>query len=187
MTKVPLLAATTLVLAWSSVEGQRRDICPSSVDDTQIVEAVYRYQLQESVKEKRWNLFYIAFGSPEIDEACSERWADLFKDHTPPVKKFARNGFEAERMKKENGLVLGVGSIKRKSEIDAEVEGYIFVVPGEAQGYSYFLIRENGKWIVKASKGAWTAFFKGNQKRQEVIATMVVRHRPAPLGHARRC
>ena len=91
------------------------------------------------------------------DEACVERWVDAFRDHSPPVKRFARNQFDAERIRQEKGLVLGVAEIKRKTETDAEVEGYIFVTPGEAQGYSYSLTRENGKWIVKGSKGTWTA------------------------------
>jgi hypothetical protein len=51
--------------------------------------------------------------------------------------------------------VLGVAEVKRKTEMEAEVEGYSFVVPGEARGFRYNLIRENGKWIVKISKGTW--------------------------------
>ncbi len=51
----------------------------------------------------------------------------------------------------------GVAEVKRKTETEAEVEGYSFVVPGEAQGFRYSLRRENGKWIVKSSKGTWIA------------------------------
>ena len=132
-------------------------------------------QLQQSVTEKRWNLFYLAFGwdPSEESEACVERWVDTFNDHAPPVKKFIKNGFDAERINKEKGPLLGVAEIKRKTETEAGVEGYIFVVPGEAQGYSYFLMRENGKWIVKASKGTWIARVNGNQKRQEIVGTLL--------------
>ena len=148
-----------LLFVCSPVYSQRRDVCPTKVEDRELVEAVFRYQLEQSVKEKKWNVFYLAFGwyASDEDEACVDRWVDAFPDHSPPVKKFVKNQFDAERIRQEKGLVLGVAEIKQKSETEAEVEGYIFVTPGEAQGYSYSLARENGKWIVKGSKGTWTA------------------------------
>jgi len=148
-----------LLLVCSPVYSQRRDVCPTKVEDMELVEAVFRYQLELSVKEKRWNVFYLAFGwnPSEEGEACIERWVDAFPDHSPLVKKFAKNQFDVERIRDEKGLVLGVAEIKQKTETEAEVEGYIFVTPGEAQGYSYSLTRENGKWIVKGRKGTWTA------------------------------
>jgi hypothetical protein len=154
----PVLVALLLFVC-SPVYSQRRDVCPTKVEDRELVEAVFRYQLEQSVKEKKWNVFYLAFGwyASDEDEACVDRWVDAFPDHSPPVKKFAKNQFDDERIREEKGLVLGVAEIKRKTETEAEVEGYIFILPGEAQGYSYSLTRENGKWIVKGRKGTWTA------------------------------
>ena len=157
--KIGPFVVAILLLVCSPVYCQRRDVCPTKVEDRELVEAVFRYQLERSVKEKRWNVFYLAFGwnPSEEGEACVERWMDAFPDHSPRVKKFVKNQFDAEGISQEKGLVLGVAEIRQKSETAAEVEGYIFVTPGEAQGYSYSLARENGKWIVKGSKGTWTA------------------------------
>ena len=157
MIKIGPVTIAILLLICSPVYGQGRDVCPTKVEDRELVEAVFRYQLERSVKEKRWNVFYLAFGWTKVDEECVDAWVDAFSDHAPPVKKFIENKFDAERNRQEKGLVLGVGGIKRTTETEAEVEGYIFVVPGEAQGYSYSLTRENGKWIVKGSKSTWTA------------------------------
>ena len=154
-----LVVVVLLLLVCSHVYSQRSDVCPTKVEDRELVEAVFRYQLERSVKEKRWNVFYLAFGwdAPDEADACVQGWVDAFTDHSPSVKKFAKNQFDAERIRQEKGLVLVVAEIKRKTETEADVEGYIFVMPGEAQGYSYSLTRENGKWTVKGRKGTWTA------------------------------
>jgi len=152
----PIVVAI-LLLVCPSFYSQRRDVCPTKVEDRELVEAVFRYQLERSVKEKRWNVFYLAFGGYPFDEECVDAWINAFSDHAPPVKKFKTSQFDLERIRQEKGLVLGVERIKRTTETEAEVEGYTFVTAMEAQGYSYFLTRENGKWIVKGSKGTWTA------------------------------
>jgi hypothetical protein len=119
-----------------------------------LVETVFRYQLEQSSletilsrslqPEQKWHVFYLAFGLNASGEDCLEGSLDSFRDHDPPVRKFIRREFDVERIQKEKGLVLGISEIKRTSETEAEVEGYSFVVPGEAHGRRYHLVRENG-------------------------------------------
>jgi hypothetical protein len=86
-----------------------------------------------------------------------QSWVKGLGDHIPPVRVFKKSEFDGRRIRQEQGLVLGVAEVKRKTETEAEVEGYSFVVPGEAKGFRCSLALENGKWIVKSCKGTWTA------------------------------
>jgi hypothetical protein len=123
--------------------------------DREIVDAVFSYQLEQYSKENRWNVFYLALGH-EADPAADES-VETFSKHRPPVKKFIKAEYDATRIQQEKGLVLGVMNITNRTDRGSEVEGYIFVLPGEAKGFRYNLIRENGKWIVKSSQATWIA------------------------------
>ncbi len=159
--KICVIVIGTLVLTCAfpvgRVIGQSREVCPRSSNDNGLIEAVFRYQLDQHAQQKRWKVFYLAYGWSPGDDECVQAWVKAFSDHTPPVLKFKKSEYDVERIKEEHGLVLGVAEVKRKTETEAEVEGYSFVEPGEAQGFRYSLIRENGKWIVKSSKGTWIA------------------------------
>lgn len=135
-----------------------REECPATSEEAEIVEAVYRYQFRQHSLNRDWNVFYLAFGwlGDSGGEKCVDARVDAFRDHAPPVRKFRRDEYDAERIRKERGLVVGVAEIK-KTDTEAEVEGFSFALPGEAQGYRYYLVRENGRWIVKSSKTTWTA------------------------------
>jgi hypothetical protein len=146
----------TCVFLVGLVGGQSRETCLSS-NDYELVEAVFRYQLDQHTQQKKWKLFYLAYGLSPDDDECVQVWVKTFSHHNPPVLKFKKSEFDVERIKEEHGLVLGVAGVKRKTETEAEVEGYSFVVPGEAQGFRFSLIRENGQWFVKSSKGMWIA------------------------------
>ena len=158
--KICAIVIGTLVLTCAFPVGrviaQSREACPSS-NDNDLVEAVFRYQLDQHAQQKRWKVFYLAYGLPTEDDECVQAWVKAFSNHTPPVMIFKKSEFDVERIKEEHGLVLGVAGVTRKTEAEAEVEGYSFVVPGEAQGFRYNLIVESGKWIVKSCKATWTA------------------------------
>jgi hypothetical protein len=124
-------------------------------EDDDIAAAVFRYQLQQRSQQSNWNVFYLALGWDPF--SVSDECVKVFSEHAPPVRKFIKSEYDAAQIRKEKGLVLGVSEIKKKSETEAEVEGYLFVVPGEAEGFRFSLIRENGKWLVKSSRATWVA------------------------------
>ena len=150
------LATLALICAVAPAVSSAQTANSRVPEDLEIVEAVFRYQLQHYSQEKRWNVFYLALGLTDPGPASDET-LEAFSKHTPRVKKFIKSEFDIARIMQEKGLVLGVSEIKKKDFDTAEVEGYTFVVPGEAQGYLFQLIRENGKWVVKSRKGNWTA------------------------------
>jgi hypothetical protein len=152
MRLVALALICAVALAVSSAQPRN----PRVPEDLEIVEEVFRYQLQHYSQEKRWNVFYLAFGLTDPGPAPDET-LEAFSKHIPPVKKFIKNEYDVTRIVQEKGIVLGVGKIKKNDNATVEVEGYTFVVPGEAQGFLFHLIRENGKWLVKSRKATWTA------------------------------
>jgi len=150
--------------------GHSSEGCPISPEDNELVEAVFRFQLEHHNQKRRWKVFYLAIGLDPSDEECVEHWVTALRDNPLPVRRFIRKEYDAERIQKESGFVLGVAEVKRKSETEAEVEGYTFIIPGEAQGYRYYLVRENEKWVVKTSKGTWIASVVGSeQERKRLI------------------
>lgn len=124
----------------------------SDVED--ITEAVFRYQVQQQSSRGR-KVFYLAIGL-EHPSAPSDDFMGRFKDLSY-VRKFIEKEYDAAQIRKEKGLVLGVGEVKRPSEGEAEAEGYHFVIPGEAEGFQFQVARENGKWVVKSTKATWIA------------------------------
>src|SRR5215510_5819973 len=71
--KITFVSVSMLLLTglarWTTVGGQTRDSCPPSADN-ELVEAVFRYQLAESVQAERWEVFYLAFGLNASGEEC---------------------------------------------------------------------------------------------------------------------
>ena len=155
MKLVALALVCAVTLAGTSAHSAYLRV-PDETIDIEIVEAVFRYQLQHYSQENRSNVFYLAFGKADPGPAPDET-VEAFSKHTPPVKKFIRSQYDVTRIKEERGLVLGIAEIKKRNNAPVEVEGYSFVVPGEAQGFLFHLIRENGKWLVKSRKATWTA------------------------------
>jgi len=145
-----LLPAFVVALAAAFSQSGTVHLVSEGIQDDQILEAVYRFQLQQYTQERRWNVFYLAAGLE--GGSASNKSVDAFNKHIPPVKKFIKSEYDAERLKKERGLVLGIAGITKSTASEAEVEGYIFVVPGEATVFHFSLVRENGEWLVKSSK-----------------------------------
>ena len=157
--KANLFRLGTLVLACglttAVICSQTPVITPASVEEKAIAVAFFRYQLQQRSVERKWKVFYLAWG---VDPATApEKCVNAFRDHTPAVKKFIKSEYDDEEIKNEGGLVLGVAAIKQSTETEAAVEGYSFRLPYEAQGYRCQLARENGKWLVKSCKATWIA------------------------------
>ena len=148
----PILACgVTTVIIYS----QTPVITPASVEEKAIAVAFFRYQLQQRSVERKWKVFYLAWGVDPL--AAPEEGVNAFEDHTPAVKKFIKSEYDEEKIKKEGGLVLGVAEIKQSTETEAAVEGYSFRLAYEAQGYRCQLARENGKWLVRSCKATWIA------------------------------
>jgi hypothetical protein len=129
---------------------------PNSAEEQDVVEAVFRYELRQHSPGKTWKVFYLAIGL-ENPSAPAAEFMTRFREQQPLVKRFVGSEYSSEQMVKEHGLVLGIGGVKWKSATEAEVEGYRFVVPGEAQGFRFEVKREEGEWVVKSSTGTWVA------------------------------
>jgi len=69
--RVILLATLSLTCVFlvGRVSGQSREACPSS-NDNDLVEAVFRYQLDQHTKQQKWKLFYLAYGLSPDDDEC---------------------------------------------------------------------------------------------------------------------
>jgi len=129
---------------------------PNAGDEQDVAEAVFRYELRQLSSGNRWKVFYLAIGL-ENPSAPSDEFMNRFGGQQPIVKRFIGSEYNSEQIVKEHGLVLGVGGVKWKSKTEAEVDGYRFVVPGEAQGFRFEVKREKDEWIVKSSIATWVA------------------------------
>ena len=126
-------------------------------EEEDILEAVLRHELRLQATQGR-KVFYLAVGL-ENPTSPPAKFMDRFKD-LPLVKKFIAREYNATQIRQEKGIVIGTYKVKRKTESEAEVEMYHFVVPGEAQGFRFRVLRENGKWFVKQVEATWIASFR---------------------------
>lgn len=149
---IGLVAITLQLITYGFGSGR----APQSCEESDAFEAVFRFQMRELSSSGRWKRFYLAFGISE-PYAPNDEFMKRFDGYKSPVLKFQRGEYNVEQMKKEGGLVIGVYGFKRSHAMEAEVEGYSFLVAGEASGYRCMLSKDGQQWIVKKCKGTWVA------------------------------
>jgi hypothetical protein len=125
-------------------------------DEVNAYEAVIHYKITQFTKDRKWRKFYLAIGLTD-PHPPNEELMERFAADKASVLAFQKSDYDVERMRTEGGLVLGVYNFKRTGAIESEVEGYDFLVVGEAEGYRCTLSKRGNLWQVKSCQGTWVA------------------------------
>lgn len=136
-------AATTLWFYF-----YRSDWC--SVEEDCIVEAVYRYQIENSEGHKPSSLFFLA---REEGHNPPNEVVQRLKDASYRVKVASNsvNQHTVIRDKEtgEPGVALTVGKIRWVDKTTVEVDVSAYSGWGDVKAYVYHLVRGNNGWVVK--------------------------------------
>jgi hypothetical protein len=126
-------------------------------EELDIYESVFRYQFQNNVSAQQQgaHAYYISIYRYDPPEGYLKR----FSGHLPIVLRRSECKIHEDgvihRQTKEPGLIFTVGDIRWISESEVEVEGGYFENGRSASGNTYFLRRENGKWVCYSYGTRW--------------------------------
>ena len=111
-----------------------------------IVETVLRIYMNNYSSAKGYKLYYIGV---EIDgKDVTKEFLKRFEGNIPRVREFEQNKYDPERLKKEDGIVLGIRGIKRLSKSRVKVYGLTIDGRGEGLNWIHELKRRGRKWTV---------------------------------------
>ena len=136
-----LLSLQSAALAAQAGRGGR------SGERDEIIEAVFRYQIEHHSPARGYRVYYLAVGGGRLLPPA-DRFMRRFGGHLLPVKKFVRSAYEPVRLEAEGGIVLGVGSIERVGKRKVKVYGYSFTRFSEGLNWIFDLRREGRVWVV---------------------------------------
>jgi hypothetical protein len=133
-------------------------------DELDIMEAVFRYQFKQYWTASAYCL------SSKIHQDSFQDLLKRFRGNQPPVKDSsgcfisqtppAKGAPENDLVDKETGLpALGfrIDEIVWKSAEEVEVTGGYSENSFSADEGLYYVVKRNGKWVVKRYKGLWIA------------------------------
>ena len=130
-----------------------------SAAEDDIREATYRYQFLHNASglQQKADVYFLSLGEKDTDP--SDAFMKRFADHKPTVKKVSssagRLGGVRDKDTGGKGLIFRVAQIKWVSETEAEVSGGYYEGGLSASGNTYYLKKENGKWVVTRSEMHW--------------------------------
>jgi len=125
--------------------------------DPEMAEAVFRYQFLHNGSGQQTNAatYFLEIAGDDPDDAFIRR----FTGNQPPVKKRSQCSTEGMKVTDKdtgrNGLIFTLKSISIKDEIRAEAEGGYYEAGLSASGNTYYLEKQNGKWIVTKDTLQW--------------------------------
>jgi hypothetical protein len=124
-----------------------RSACTASLSDEEwdICDAVLRHQVFHSAAAGRGT----ATAYVEI-QGCNptDTFIERFQGHQPPVK-------AGSRFSCGSGVLYRIGGIKRTGEDSAEVHGGYYEGNLNASGNTYYLVRQEAKWVVVWDEMRW--------------------------------
>jgi len=148
-----MLSVAASALAADEVAKQKAE------DDIQ--EAVFRYMFMHhkaSAERLGVKAYYLSLGENEADP--SDEFMKRFADNKPPVKKQSEAQADAatgvkDRSTGERGYVLRIEKIKWVNDTEVEAEGGYYSSGVSASGNTYYLKKQDGRWIVAKDVMHW--------------------------------
>jgi hypothetical protein len=119
-----------------------------SVDETEILEVVFRHQIARCYKERSPQVYFLSFKGVDPPGALMER----FSSWKIPVKTRSQMKGFRDRQTGVHGVLLAVAYIKAKGAGTAEVRGSCGTEMLDGYDYIYSLVREQGRWRVRKQK-----------------------------------
>lgn len=126
------------------------DGATTATDDVR--EATYRHQFlhSRSAQQQEAKAYFLSIS--ERGEDPSDSFMKRFADHKPVVRKWsnAEGGMKGVRDKGtgESGIIFFLSGIRWVSEVEAEVDGGYIKSSLSASFNTYYLKKEEGKWVV---------------------------------------
>ncbi|MGA1871053.1 MAG: hypothetical protein ACMUJM_21170 [bacterium] len=139
------------------VSNVQIDIQEKTKEEEDIMEATFRYQFLHD--QYKTEVYFLSRGQ---NQDPTDEFMNRFEDHKPPVKKVSESRKTAtegviDRDTGEKGVIFNIQSIMWISESEVHVEGDDYRGNVGASGSTYYLKKENGKWIVMEARMHWIA------------------------------
>ncbi len=127
-----------------------------STEKEDIAEALFRYQFQHySHLLPYGGAYFIRLYGKDPDDALLIR----FQGHNPPVRRVSecstKNMKVIDMQTQKLGLLLYIQAITLRNNESAQADGGFYLHGLAASGNTYFLKKENGKWMVVKDVVHW--------------------------------
>jgi len=153
-------AAAALTAAPTTSPTTRPSTVPArAAAEDDIREATFRYQFQHNASglQQKADVYFLSLSEKDTDPG--DEFLKRFVNHKPPVKKVSssvgRLGGVRDKDTGGKGLIFRVGGIKWVNETEAEVNGGYYEGGLSASGNTYFLKKQDGKWVVTRDEMHW--------------------------------
>lgn len=119
----------------------------SQKEKYRIIETVLRSYMNNYSSAKGYKLYYIGV---EMDgKDVTGEFLKRFEGNVPPVKEYEPSKYDAEQIKKEGGIVLGIRGIEWVGKSNVKVYGLTFGTgSGEGLNWIHELKRRGRNWVI---------------------------------------